>query len=205
MLPRVLDTKVKNILSWERSLAKAVASSILEFKPPSVWEIMIPILFLFNFFQYKRARETFSLNFLFTKKMALEAAFGIIDKGKAKEQAKAEIKEKTDKILAADAKGIYSSKIRQKQMKEIDLLMEHYGRLLEADGKDFASMVKKSYRTRENYCGFLAQLSEAEKEVNRAAAQTVRTHSAAEIVSKMEAAVQAFRKAEVERIFRLDG
>ena len=205
ILPRILDTKVKNILSWERALAKAVASTILEFKPPSVWEIMIPILFLFNFFQYKRARETFSLNFLFTKKMALEAAFGMIDQGKGKEQAKAEVKEKTDKILAAEAKGIYSSKIRQKQMKEIDLLIDYYVRLLEADAKDFASMVKKSYGTRENYGCFLEQLSEVEKEVNRAAAQTVRTHSAAEIVSKMEAAVKAFRKAEVERIFPIDG
>ena len=32
-----------------------------------------------------------------------------------------------------------------------------------------------------------------------------RIYNQAEIVSKMEAAVQAFRKAEVERIFRLDG
>ncbi|MDH4268666.1 MAG: NF038143 family protein, partial [Deltaproteobacteria bacterium] len=133
ILPRVLDTKYKNILSWERSLAKAVASGIIEFQPVTVWEIMIPVLFLLNFFQQKRARETFSLNFLFTKKMALEAAFGMIDRGKAKEQAKAEVKEKTDKILAADAKGIYSSKIRQKQMKEIDLLIDHYCRLLEAE------------------------------------------------------------------------
>ncbi len=199
---RVLDTKYRNILSWERSLAKAVASSIIEFKPLTVWEVMIPVLFLFHFFQHKRARETFSLNFLFTKKMALEAAFGMIEKGKPKELAKAEVKEKTDKILAADAEGIYSSKIRQKQMKEIDLLMDYYGRLLEADGKDFASMVRNSYQTRQNYCRFLEQLSEVEREVNRAAAQTVRTHSAAQIVGKMEAAAKAFRKAEVERIFR---
>lgn len=201
ILPRVLDTKYKNILSWERSLAKAVASGIIEFQPVTVWEIMIPVLFLLNFFQQKRARETFSLNFLFTKKMALEAAFGMIDRGKAKEQAKAEVKEKTDKILAADAKGIYSSKIRQKQMKEIDLLIDHYCRLLEAEGKDYPSLVRDAYPSRKDYLAFLAALEQAEREVYQAASQTVKGASAKEVASRMEEGTEKIRRLQMEKIY----
>jgi uncharacterized Fe-S cluster-containing radical SAM superfamily enzyme len=203
ILPRVLDTKFENILPRERSLAKAVASAVIESKSITVWEIMIPILFLFNLFQFKRSRETFTLNFLFTKKLALEAAFEVVDKGKSKEEAKVRIREKTSNILASDKNGIYSTRIRQRQMREMDLLIDHYCRLLEAEGKDYPLMVRNAYQSPENYAAFLEQLEQAEKEVNRAAIQTVRTESAKEIVSRMEEAAEKIRMAEVERIFSL--
>ena len=112
LLPRGLDTKYQNIHAQERSLAKAVASAVIEVKPVSAWEILIPILFLMNLFQLKRSRETFSLNFLFTKKLALEAAFTMVDKRKNREEAREQIKEKTGNILAGDKAGLYSNKIR---------------------------------------------------------------------------------------------
>lgn len=202
ILPTVLDTKYENILSQERSLAKAVAKAVIEQGPLTVWEITIPIIFLFNLIRFKRAREIFTLNFLFTKKLALEAAFDMIKKNQSKEETKARIKAKTSNILASDKGRVYSSKIRQRQMKEIDLLIDYYYKLLTAEGKDYASMVRNAYQTREDYVAFLGQLKQNEKEVNRAARQTVRTTSASEIVSKMEEAAERIRKAQVERIFR---
>jgi hypothetical protein len=201
LLPKVMDTKYQSILSQERSLAKAVASAVIEVKPVSGWEILIPILFLLRFFQIKRSKETFTLNFLFTKKLALEAAFPMVDKGKSREEAREQIKEKTGSILAGDKAGLYSSKIRQKQLKEMDLLIDHYGRLLEAEGKDYPSMVRNAYRTRENYVAFLQELEEAEKEVYQAATQTVKTSSAREIASRMEEAAARARRAELDRLF----
>jgi len=201
LLPKVMDTKYQSILDQERSLAKAVASAVIEVKPVSAWEILIPILFLLRFFQIKRSKETFTLNFLFTKKLALEAAFTMVDKGKDREEAREQIKEKTGNILAGDKAGLYSSKIRQKQMKEMDLLVDHYGRLLEAEGKDYPSMVRNVYRTREGYAAFLRELEEAENEVYQAATQTVKTSSAREIVSKMEEAAARIRRAELDRLF----
>ena len=201
LLPKVMDTKYQSILDQERSLAKAVASAVIEVKPVSAWEILIPILFLLRFFQIKRSKETFTLNFLFTKKLALEAAFTMVDKGKDREEAREQIKEKTGNILAGDKAGLYSSKIRQKQMKEMDLLVDHYGRLLEAEGKDYPSMVRNVYRTREGYAAFLRALEEAENEVYQAATQTVKTSSAREIVSKMEEAAARIRRAALDRLF----
>ncbi len=201
LLPRVMETKYQSILVQERSLAKAVAALVIESKPVTAWEVLIPILFLMSLFQTKRSRETFSLNFLFTKKLALEAAFAMVDKGKSREEVREQIKDKTGNVLASDKAGLYSSKIRQKQMKEMDLLIDHYGRLLEAEGKDYPSMVRNAYRTREGYAAFLRELEEAEKEVYQAATQTVKTSSASEIASKMEEATASIRRAQLDRIF----
>ena len=52
------------------------------------------------------------MNFLFTKKLASEAAFEMVARGRTREEAKNQIKEKMGGVLAADQKGIYSSKIR---------------------------------------------------------------------------------------------
>lgn len=204
ILPTVLDTKHENILSQERSLAKAVASAVIESKPPTVWEITIPILFILNLFRFKRSREIFTLNFLFTKKLALEAAFDMVKKGYGREEAMARVKDKTRDVLASDNKGIYSQKIRQKQLKEMDLLIDHYRKLLEAEGKDYASLMKNAYHTRETYNAFLARLKQAESEVNRAAQQTVKVATASDLVSKMEKAAERIRMARAEKLFEMN-
>jgi hypothetical protein len=201
LLPTLLETKYENILRQERSLARTVANVVIGQNPVAVWDVLIPIVFLFNFLRFKRAREAFALNFLFTKKLALEAAFDMINKGETREEAIGRIKEKTSHILASDKQEVYSVKIRQKQMKEIELLIDHYCRLLNAEGKDYLSMMKNAYATRKDYAVFLKQLEQVEKEVNRAAAQTLRTSSAPEIVIKMEGATERLRAAEAERIF----
>ncbi len=200
-LPDILDRKYESVLSRERSLARAVASAVIESKPLTVWEVVVPILFFFTFLQFKRSRETFALNFLFTKKLALEAALDRVKKGKTMEEAMAGVKQKTDEILAKDRKGLYSHKIRQKQLKEIELLLEHDDRLLQAEGGDFDSLIRNVYQSRENYEKFLTELDRAEKEVNRAAMQFVKNKSGQVILSRMEEAAERIRKAETERIF----
>lgn len=204
ILPTVLDTKHQNILSQERSLAKAVASAVIESKPPTVWEITIPILFILNLFRFKRSREIFTLNFLFTKKLALEAAFDMVKKGYGREEAMARVKDKTRDILASDNTGIYSQKIRQKQLIEMGLLIDHYRKLLEAEGKDYASLMKNAYHTRETYNAFLARLKQAESEVNRAAQQTVKVATGSDLVSKMEKAAERIRMARAEKLFEMN-
>ncbi len=202
ILPTVIDTKYNLILAQERSLAKAVAAELIEPNPISAWEVMIPFIFIYNILRFKRAREVFTLNFMFTKKLALEAALDMIKKGQKKSEAMTEIESKTNNLLVSDKKGVYSERIRQKQLKEIDLLTDHYLKLLEAEGKDYGALVKNAYKTRENYTIFLNQLKKAEKEVNRAALQTLdKSEIAHEITSGMEKAVDRMRQAEAEKVF----
>ncbi len=201
LLPTILDTKHETILAQEKVLAKTVASAVIGQNPVTAWDVLIPIVFVFNVLKFKRAREIFTLNFLFTKKLALQGAFAMVKSGQSREDALAQIRDQTSRILASDKKGIYSNKIRQKQMREMELLLDHYLRLLNADGKDYVSMVKQAYRTRQDFAAFVKELEGIEKEVNRAAGQTVGTASASDIVSKMEETAHRLRAAQVETVF----
>ena len=202
--PSNLNIKYKKILSQEQSWAISVARSVIKQRPISVWEVMIPVLLIFLYAKSKTDRETFIQNLLFTKKLALEAAFDMIEKGQGKEKVMARIKDKTGDILASDTKGIYSQKIRLKQMKEIELLLDHYRRLLEAEGKDYDTMTKNAYQTLEKYMAFLDQLEQAEKEVYNAAQKTVKAATAFDLVSKMERATEMVRRARAEKIFEIN-
>ncbi len=201
LIPRILDTKFENILAQERSLARRVAIAVIPSPPLTVWEVMIPPLFFINFIRLKRVRETMALNFLFTKKLALEAAFNIVDKSQSVGEAREELKAKTGHILARDKKGIYSAKIRQKQMQEMDLLIEHYLLLLEAKAKDYSAMIKEVYGRREDYLAFLEKLEQLEREVYLAAKQTVKSASAKEVARRMEEATYRIRRLEANKIF----
>lgn len=202
--PSDLNVKYKKILSQERSWAISVTRSVIKHRPISVWEVMIPVLLIFLYAKSKTDRETFIQNLLFTKKLALEAAFDMIEKGQDKEVVMARIKDKTGDILASDIKGIYSQKIRLKQMKEIGLLLDHYRRLLEAEGRDYNTMIKNAYQTLEKYMAFLDQLEQAEKEVYNAAQKAVKAATASDLVFKMERATERIRRAKAEKIFEIN-
>jgi len=202
ILPTFIDTRYDIILSRERRLAKGIARSVVEMPEVSVWAYMIPLVFILNFLKYRRTREIFTLNFLFTKKLALEAARDIMKEGQPRRDVLAQIEDKTSDILAADKRGVYAEKIRRKQMNEINLLVDHYLKLLEAEGKSYESLVKNAYQTRDNYEAFLRELTLAEKAVNRAAIQTMgRTQTASELISMMEKATERIRTEEAEKIF----
>ena len=196
------DDRHKVLLAEERSLAKAVAQEVIGQNQVTVWDVLIPFVFLYNLLRFGRAREAFALNFLFTKKLALEAAMDMTKKGQSREEVTAAIEVKTGSVLASDKKGIYTDKIRQRQMKEIGLLIDHYRRLLEAEGGTYPSLVRSAYQSPGSYATFLHQLKEAEKDVNQAALQAVgRTAPALKIVSAMEKASQRMRTAGAEEIF----
>ena len=202
ILPTFVDTKYSIIHSRERRLAKAVARSIVKMPEITIWAFMIPFIFFFIFLRYKRASETFVLNFLFTKKLALDAALDIIKKGQSRQDVLARIEDRTSDILAADKGGVYSEKIRRQQMNEINLLLDHYLKLLEAEGNSYESLIKNAYQTQDNYEAFLRELTLAEKAVNRVAIQTVgRTEDATELVSGMEKAAERIRTQQAEKIF----
>jgi len=202
ILPTFVDTKYSIIHSRERRLAKAVARSIVKMPEITIWAFMIPFIFFFIFIRYKRASETFVLNFLFTKKLALDAALDIIKKGQSRQDVLARIEDRTSDILAADKGGVYSEKIRRQQMNEINLLLDHYLKLFEAEGNSYESLIKNAYQTQDNYEAFLRELTLAEKAVNRVAIQTVgRTEDATELVSEMEKAAERIRTQQAEKIF----
>lgn len=198
---KALDTKYKKILSRERSWANSVARSVIKLKPISVWEFMIPIIFIMNYAKYKNEREVFIKNLLFTKELALKAALDMMKRGRSRGAIRSSVEEKTRNLLTSVSEEIYSEEIRRNQLKEIDLLIDHYCELLRVEGEDYDTLMINAYQGRENYLTFLEQLKKAEKEVNLAALKTLGSRGNAELVSKMEEATDRLRMASARRLF----
>jgi len=204
ILPTVLDTKIKNILTDEREVAKAVATDVTGTMALGVWDFVLPPLFAINLLKHHRSKEAFTLNFMFTKKLALEAAGNILRFGPTMDETMAEVEKKTSSILSADQKGVYSEKVRLKQMQEIRLLTDHYQKLLMSEGKTYCEMVRAAYVDRTSYDTFLRRLNSAEKDVNRAALQIVgKSPEAKDFVARMEESVNQIRNRDLDNYFPL--
>lgn len=205
ILPTVLDTKCANIQHEDRSVAKAVAFDVLSSYQAGVWDFVMPPLLIINLLQHKRRKEAFILNLLYTKKMALEAARDMVDRELTAEQALQKSDEATGRMLAADSKGIYSDKVRQKQLREIRLLAGHYYSLIMAEGKTYETMVKGAYPDRQLYLDFIRRLNQAEKEVNHAALATVgKNNNARQFVEKMEKSIEKIRQMDADKYFPVE-
>ena len=173
-MPGTLKTKFDLIYNYERFIGNSVALRVIRSKPIGVWEFLIPIVFILHFMRNKQSRELFIQNYMFTKWHALDAAYKMFKKGLRRQDALSHIEDKTRALLTApETQGIYSESIRQQQMIEIDILFDHYSRLLDAEGKDYRELVRDAYGDRQTYFIFHEQLTSAEKKVSDAARQTL--------------------------------
>lgn len=198
-----LKIKHRSILSSEEAWAKSVTFSVIKPRQISVWEFLIPIIFIMNWMKDTQRRDMFVQNLLFTKKLALEAAFDMVKNKKSRSESIELIRERTDSILKAEeVKGIYSETIRECQIKEIELLIDHYLKLLHADGTDYDSLVLDTYGKIDDYSAFLDELNTAEQEVTRAAQETVGEKADKRMASEMKRASDRIRSARAERIFK---
>lgn len=182
-------------------MAQGLAASLIRPKTLTVWEIMIPVIFILNFVKLKHSREIFVQNQMFTKKMALDAALDMKKKEMSKAAVMGQIQSKTKELLTSVPGGIYSDDIRRQQLKEIDLLIEHYRKLLNAEGRDYASLVTKAYKSAMEYNSFFDQLKLAETEVMQAAQRTLGSQTDMATAEKIESITESMRAAEVNKIF----
>jgi hypothetical protein len=200
-LPDDYYKKHKIISERERSMAQGVAVSLIRPKPLTVWEIMIPVIFILNYVKLKHSREIFVQNQMFTKKMALDAALDMLKKDASKERVMEQIRAKTEELVSSVPGGIYSDDIRRQQLIEIDLLIDHYSRLLNAVGQDYAALVTHVYQTADSYASFLEALGTAEKDVISAARRTLGSQTDMAAADKIESITENMRVAEVNKIF----
>jgi hypothetical protein len=200
-LPVKLNKKFDLILSRERRIAKSVALQTIKPKPFSVWEVLIPIVFILGYMRSKEQREVFAQNLMFTKKMALEAAFEMLDKNRSKETVMCRITSETESLLSSIPNGVYSDAIRQEQIREVDLLIDHYCRLMRANGNDYVALVANAYQTKTDYSDFQDKLVSAERMVTQAACETLGHQADNEMATRIEAAIEKIRRQEAETIY----
>ena len=200
-LPSDLKKKYDVILAHEQSSARSVAAVVIRSKPLSVWEVLIPVIFILMFMKTREEREVFVQNLMFTKKMALEAAFQMIRDRRSIEAVMVSIEEKTQELVATAPEGIYSEQIRREQLEEIRLLIDHYARLLAADGADFKTLVTCVYPRLADYMDFTEKLRVAEAQVTAAARRTLGSRTDTGTLARIEAAVSSMRNKQAQDFY----
>ena len=197
-----LKKKFDLIYNYERFIGNSVALRVIQSKPIGVWEFLIPIVFILHFIRNKQSRELFIQNYMFTKRHALDAAFKILKKGLSRENAISGIENQARALLTApQTREIYSESILKQQMNEIDLLMDHYSKLLGAGGQDYDALTRNAYGSRQNYYKFHKKLKSVEKKVANAARQTLGSKADVDALLKIEKATEEIRQAQIEKFF----
>jgi len=140
------------------------------------WRSLLLPFFLADYFRHHGRKRRTRKNLLFTKQLAFDAAKNVYKTGEpAWEIRKYEIK--TQEILDKEKKGLYTDKIRRKQLVEIEFLMNYFLNLFKADGSSFREVIKAKYPSKGRYLEFLIRLQKIEEEVIQAAITTVRRGS----------------------------
>ncbi len=196
-----LESRYELVLSRESSLAQAVANRVVDKPLMSAWMILIPIVFVQYLLSARELRDVakvFVREFMLTKRLALEAALEMARGAMPKEDA-----------LAGQLSAEWGSEaepaekeIRAKQRAEIELLIDHFTRLLAADGDSYPALVRNAYRGRADYAAFLERLHRAESEINRAAVRAfATTEGFEETIAKTETVTRKLRWEETDALF----
>ncbi len=196
-----VESRYELVLSQETGFAWAVANRVVDKPLISVWMILIPILlvqYVISSRELKEVARAFVREFMLTKRLALDMARDMEIGGLTKEEAltvrlPAEWEEEAEPTR---------KEIRARQRAEIEVLIDHYRRLLVVDGENFALMVRNAYLCRDDYVAFLEQLLHAESAVNRAAVRAFgETEGFKETIAKAETATRELRWNEMKTIF----
>jgi hypothetical protein len=189
-----INEKSAIILEHEKKFANTLALHVLDKPKLSVWMILIPIIFVYYFYQYQkftRGQKIFAEHYLFSKKRALTEAVDVVNTGKSPDFDKlVELSDMTDE-----------SRMLQKEVCKV--LVEHFITLLRSEGEDFESLVKSAYGSRMNYLLFINRLNQTEKAVNKALKPQLKiTHNGInDIVNTIELQSDRLRRKNAENIF----
>ena len=167
------------------------------------WRTIVFPLFIYDYIRYLKRLRVLRKNLFFTKQLALGAARNIYQgKERAWETRLVEIK--TKEILDKEKKGFYTEKIRNKQLNEIELLVDHYIDLLNSNQSSYAKAIKAKYSSKGGYLEFLNKLKKIEAEVIQAAITTMRKGTKKERrqwFEKVKQATKKIRMQEADKIY----
>jgi hypothetical protein len=167
------------------------------------WRIVVFPIFIYDFIRYRRRLQVLRKNLFFTKQFALEAANNI-HQGKERAWEIRQVEIKTRDILDKEKKGFYTDKIRNRQLREIYFLVDHYLELLYTNQPGYKDAIKATYTSKGSFLAFLNNLQKFEEEVIQAAITTMRKGTKKERrlwFDKVRAATKEARMKEANRIY----
>ncbi len=181
-----------------------IAGALIEMtKSRFNWRIIIFPFFIYDFIRYRRRLHVLRKNLFFTRQLALDAAKNI-HQGKERAWEIRQIEIKTRDILDKEKKGFYTDKIRSRQLREIEFLIDHYLELLDTNQPGYKNSLKAAYTSKGSFLNFLNSLQKVEEEVIQAAIATMRKGTKKERrlwFDKVRAATKETRMKEANRIY----
>jgi len=160
-----MKTKYDMILSAEGSFARTVALGVVVRRPLTAWHYLIPGMFLIDFLRRSAEIRKYSEHFLFPRRQALDAAQNIRH-GRSRKEVVLRASEAIEAWL--NSVGLYSEELQKSQMEAVQLLIDHYGTLMSAQGDSYYSFIENAYHDRRDYEAYVSRIASAEQKVDRA-------------------------------------
>ena len=200
----ILMDSSREIWNHEVSQADRIARALLEPEERvPLWKRMVfPRALVSHFARGKRIKTT-RQSLLFTKGLAFQAAKAV-ENGDDPALTLGRVDATTRDVLRGEAKGMYTETIRRKQLKEIELLFDHYLKLIKSPATGYDLKIRDVYQSMDHYRDFLRRLEKRESDVIQAAVSTVKKGSKKERLAwynQVQQKTRELRTQEIERIF----
>jgi len=160
-------------------------------------------MFVRDIFRRRRAVQHSSAFFLFSRKLAQDAAHQMSE-GEDRDWLLSRCENRVREWLSG--LKTQSPRALRGHMEQIRILGEHYSQLLQAEGASHSGLVRNALGTRENYETYLSRVAVAEGEVDRAVDEILGV--AAEFWARLRAEqvlVAQLREKGMDRIFSQGG
>lgn len=187
------------ILNAEQQFAREVSLGVIYLRPPSVWHYVIPGMFIFDFLRRGSIIRKYTETFMFPRILALQTAR---DRCGDNTEASADRSHENEIKNWLAALKLDSQDLVLAQAETVDLLTDHYVKLLQAEGESYDDLIQNAYSSRENFEAHLRQIAAAENKVDRAILAKVGDNAAVKEKLKLEAQQVEHRRQKIsEDIF----
>lgn len=197
-----LDRKYTLIWSHEEQFAYRLGQEVIDKPVVSVWMIILPVLLVHHMQKvtsYKNGVRAFARGVLDPRQKALDRALQDVESGESKDCGFEEYFPSLQSVSDRDRT------LADKQMGVMQILRDHYRKLLEAGKESYQDLLIEVYPDREHYSRFLERLNAAEQELNRyLTAKVHTTEDSRAVIRQMETYCNELRRKELDRFFPSD-
>jgi hypothetical protein len=198
----LLNSEMDNyemIIAAERQFAREVTLGVIVQRQPSVWHYLLPGMFIIDFLQRTSAISRYTKYFMLPRKLSIDAARHLLQ-GYDESAEHSRIAAEIEKWL--NSLHLYSTRLAGSQQHAIDIMIDHYTKLLSAEGGSHLELIENAYGSREAYEAHVRELASAEAEIDQAIIEKMGSNEKIKEKLRLEAQQVELRRSKVlENIF----
>jgi len=146
------------IINAEEQFAREVTFGVLYQRSLSVWHYLIPGMFIIDFLRRGAAIRRYTETFMFPRKLALQAAHDLLSGHKS---TSIDSRNEAEIYNWLDSHHLLSPELARAQKTAVDVLVEHYTKLLRADGDSYYDLLEAAYPSRQDFQNYINQIAAA--------------------------------------------